>query len=135
MIKKKYKALEILKKIKKKDLISGLSSLSSEKDKLKLIGVELKELLNQSKIQQNQIFIGSQLKNTSNYRENLQEKIEISKNREIHLNKEIDSYLNQISKVKKQEEKIQEKIKDELASQEKTKELRNNQNFRAKNFI
>ena len=135
MIKKKYKALEILKKIKKKDLISGLSSLSSEKDKLKLIGVELKELLNQSKIQQNQIFFGSQLKNTSNYRENLQEKIEISKNREIHLNKEIDSYLNQISKVKKQEEKIKEKIKDELASQEKTKELRNNQNFRAKNFI
>ena len=48
MIKKKYKALEILKKIKKKDLISGLSSLSSEKDKLKLIGVELKELLNLS---------------------------------------------------------------------------------------
>ena len=135
MIKKKYKALEILKKIKKKDLISGLSSLSSEKDKLKLIGVELKELLNQSKIQQNQIFFGSQLKNTSNYRENLQEKIEISKNREIHLNKEIDSYLNQISKVKKKKEKIQEKIKDELASQEKTKELRNNQNFRAKNFI
>ena len=135
MIKKKYKALEILKKIKRKDLISGLSSLSSEKDKLKLIGGELKELLNQSKIQQNQIFIGSQLKNTSNYRENLQEKIEISKNREIHLNKEIDSYLNQISKVKKQEEKIQEKIKDELASQEKTKELRNNQNFRTKNFI
>ena len=135
MIKKKYKALEILKKIKRKDLISGLSSLSSEKDKLKLIGVELKELLNQSKIQQNQIFIGSQLKNTSNYRENLQEKIEISKNREIHLNKEIGSYLNQISKVKKQEEKIQEKIKDELASQEKTKELRNNQNFRTKNFI
>ena len=34
MIKKKYKALEILKKIKRKDLISGLSSLSSEKDKL-----------------------------------------------------------------------------------------------------
>ena len=135
MIKKKYKALEILKKIKRKDLISGLSSLSSEKDKLKLIGVELKELLNQSKIQQNQIFIGSQLKNTSNYRKNLQEKIEISKNREIHLNKEIGSYLNQISKVKKQEEKIQEKIKDELASQEKTKELRNNQNFRTKNFI
>ena len=62
MIKKKYKALEILKKIKRKDLISGLSSLSSEKDKLKLIGGELKELLNQSKIQQNQIFFGSQLK-------------------------------------------------------------------------
>ena len=134
-MKKKYRALEILKKIKKNELISGLSSLSSEKDKLKIIGIELKKLLNQSKIQQNQFFYGSQLKNTSNYRENLQEKIEVSKNREIHLNKEINNYLNQISKVKKQEEKIQEKIKDELVSQEKTKELRNNQNFKTKNFI
>ena len=87
-------------------------------------------MLNQSKIQQNQNFFWfSTKKNTSNYRQNLQEKIEISKNREIHLNKEIDSYLNQISKVKKQEEKIQEKIKDELASQEKTQRIKKKSKF------
>ena len=53
----------------------------------------------------------SQLKQTSSFRENL-EKLEISTNREIHLEKEMNDYLGEINKIKRQREKIDKKIKE-----------------------
>ena len=48
--------------------------------------------------------------NISINRANINEKIEISKNRKLHIEKEISEYVGQISKVNKQQEIIQKKI-------------------------
>ena len=61
-------------------------------------------------------------------------KISISKNRAAHLSKEIDSYLGEINKVNKQQEKINEKINKELVISEKIKEQRESINFKLKNY-
>ena len=97
-MKKKYKVLSLLKKIKKNNLVSSLGTLNNEKKKLEKINLELNELLTSSALKTGEIFFSSQLKNSSSFRQNLSEKIEISRNRENHIDKEISGYIGQIRK-------------------------------------
>ena len=128
-MKKKYQLLSLLKKIKKNKLSSNLNTLNLEKRKLERISEDLKEMLEQSSFVEGEILNSSQLRQMSSFRENLQEKLQISSNREIHLEKEMNNYLSEISKIKKQKEKIEKKIKEESLSIEKMNELRKDHNF------
>lgn len=132
MKKKKYELLGLLKKIKKNKLTSNLNTLNLEKKKLERISDDIKEMLNQSAFNTGEILNSAQLKQTSSFRVNLQEKLEISSNRELHLEKEMNDYLGEISKIKKQREKIDKKIKEEGLIIEKNNELRESQVFKTK---
>jgi len=134
-MKKKYQLLSLLKKIKKNKLSSNLNTLNLEKRKLERISEDLKEMLEQSSFVEGEILNSSQLRQMSSFRENLQEKLQISSNREIHLEKEMNNYLSEISKIKKQKEKIEKKIKEESLSIEKMNELRKDHNFKTKVMI
>jgi hypothetical protein len=134
-MKKKYQLLSLLKKIKKNKLSSNLNTLNLEKRKLERISEDLKEMLEQSSFVEGEILNSSQLRQMSSFRENLQEKLQISSNREIHLEKEMNNYLSEISKIKKQKEKIEKKIKEEALSIEKMNELRKDHNFKTKVMI
>ena len=134
-MKKKYQLLSLLKKIKKNKLSSNLNTLNLEKRKLERISEDLKEMLEQSSFVEGEILNSSQLRQTSSFRENLQEKLQISSNREIHLEKEMNNYLSEISKIKKQKEKIEKKIKEEALLIEKMNELRKDHNFKTKVMI
>lgn len=131
-MKKKYQLLSLLKKIKKNKLSSNLNTLNLEKRKLERISEDLKEMLEQSSFVEGEILNSSQLRQMSSFRENLQEKLQISSNREIHLEKEMNNYLSEISKIKKQKEKIEKKIKEEALLIEKMNELRKDHNFKTK---
>lgn len=132
---KKYQLLNLLKKIKKNKLSLNLNTLSLEKKKLERISEDLKEMLEKSSFNEGEILNSSQLRQTSSFRENLQEKLEISTNREIHLEKEMNDYLGEINKIKKQKEKIDKKIKEEAQMIEKIKDLRKDHNFKTKVMI
>ena len=134
-MKKKYQLLSLLKKIKKNKLSSNLNTLNFEKRKLERISEDLKEMLEQSSFVEGEILNSSQLRQMSSFRENLQEKLQISSNREIHLEKEMNNYLSEISKIKKQKEKIEKKIKEEALLIEKMNELRKDHNFKTKVMI
>ena len=132
MKKKKYELLGLLKKIKKNKLTSNLNTLNLEKKKLERISDDIKEMLDQSAFNSGEILNSAQLRQTSSFRINLQEKLEISSNRELHLEKEMNDYLGEISKIKKQREKIDKKIKEESLIIERNKELRKSQVFKTK---
>ena len=132
MKKKKYELLGLLKKIKKNKLTSNLNTLNLEKKKLERISDDIKEMLDQSSFNTGEILNSAQLRQTSSFRVNLQEKLEISSNRELHLEKEMNDYLGEISKIKKQREKIDKKIKEESLIIEKNNELRKSQIFKTK---
>ena len=134
-MKKKYQLLSLLKKIKKNKLSSNLNTLNLEKRKLERISEDLKEMLEQSSFVEGEILNSSQLRQMSSFRENLQEKLQISSNREIHLAKEMNNYLSEISKIKKKKEKIEKKIKEEALLIEKMNELRKDHNFKTKVMI
>jgi len=134
-MKKKYQLLSLLKKIKKNKLSANLNTLNLEKRKLERISEDLKEMLEQSSFVEGEILNSSQLRQMSSFRENLQEKLQISSNREIHLEKEMNNYLSEISKIKKQKEKIEKKIKEEALLIEKMNELRKDHNFKTKVMI
>ena len=63
------------------------------------------------------------------------EKIEISRNRKFHIEKEITGYVSQISKVNKQQEIIQKKIHEDFIIGQNEKDLKNHQNFKVKNVL
>ena len=132
MKKKKYELLGLLKKIKKNKLTSSLNTLNLEKKKLERISDDIKEMLDKSAFITGEILDSSQLRQTSSFRVNLQEKLEISSNRELHLEKEMNNYLGEINKIKKQKEKIDKKIKEEALIIEKNNELRKSQVFKTK---
>ncbi|MBS91763.1 MAG: hypothetical protein CMM95_01740 [Rickettsiales bacterium] len=134
MKKSKYEILSKLKKIKKNKLVSNLGTLNKEKTKIKKINDELKEMLDESKFVIGETLNSGSLRQVSSFRKNLQEKIDISKNRATHLSKEIDGYLGEINKVNKQQEKINEKIRKEFFISEKTKELKESTNFKVKSY-
>ena len=134
-MKKRYKLLTILKKIKKNSLFNSLGTLNNEKHKLKNINLELQKLLNKSSFKEGSIISSSQLKNNSFFRKDISEKIEISKNRELHIEKEITGYVGQISKVNKQQEIIQKKINEDFIIGQNEKDLKNHQNFKVKNVL
>ena len=134
-MKKKYKLLTILKKIKKNSLFNSLGTLNNEKNKLKNVNLELQKLLDKSSFKEGSIISSSQLKNNSFFREDINEKIEISKNRELHIEKEITGYVSQISKVNKQQEIIQKKIHEDFIIGQNEKDLKNHQNFKVKSAL
>ena len=134
-MKKKYKLLTILKTIKKNSLFNSLGTLNNEKNKLKNINLELQKLLDKSSFEEGSIISSSQLKNNSFFREDVNKKIEISKNRELHIEKEITGYVSQISKVNKQKEIIQKKIHEDFIIGQNEKDLKNHQNFKVKNVL
>ena len=134
-MKKKYKILSLIKKIKKNKLSLSLNTLSIEKKKLGRINNDLKEMLDKSKFTEGEVLNSTQLRQTSSFRQNLQEKIEVSTNRENYLENEMRNYLSDINKIKKQREKIEKKIKEEALILEKISELRKNQNFKSKVII
>ena len=134
-MKKKYKLLTILKKIKKNSLFNSLGTLNNEKNKLKNINLELQKLLDKSSFKEGSIISSSQLKNNSFFREDVNEKIEISKNRELHIEKEITGYVSQISKINKQQEIIQKKIHEDFIIGQNERDLKNHQNFKVKNVL
>ena len=134
-MKKKYKILSLIKKIKKNKLSLSLNTLSIEKKKLGRINNDLKEMLDKSKFTEGEVLNSTQLRQMSSFRQNLQEKIEVSTNRENYLENEMRNYLSDINKIKKQREKIEKKIKEEDLILEKISELRKNQNFKSKVII
>ena len=134
-MKKRYKLLTILKKIKKNSLFNSLGTLNNEKQKLKNINLELQKLLDKSSFKEGSIIGSSQLKNNSFFRKDISEKIEISKNRELHIDKEITGYVSQISQVNKQQEIIQKKIHEDFIIGQNEKDLKNHQNFKVKSVL
>ena len=134
MAKKKYDILSKLKKIRKNKLVSNLGTLNKEQQKLERINSELKDMLDDSKFEIGRTISSGAVRQVSTFRKNLQDKIQVSENREVHLKKEIDTYLNEISKVNKQQEKIEEKKKENLAILEQNKEIRNSIIPRVKNL-
>ena len=92
-------------------------------------------MLDKSKFTEGEVLNSTQLRQTSSFRQNLQEKIEVSTNRENYLENEMRNYLSDINKIKKQKEKIEKKIKEEALILEKISELRKNQNFKSKVII
>ena len=134
-MKKRYKLLTILKKIKKNSLFNSLGTLNNEKQKLKNINLELQKLLDKSSFKEGSIIGSSQLKNNSFFRKDISEKIEISKNRELHIEKEITGYVGQISKVDKQQEIIKKKIHEDFIIRQNEKDLKNHQNFKVKSVL
>ena len=134
-MKKKYKLLAILKKIKKNSLFNSLGTLNNEKNKLENVNLELQKLLEKSSFKEGSVISSSQLKNNSFFRADINEKIEISKNRKLHIEKEITGYVGQISKVNKQQEIIQKKIHEDFIIGQNEKDLKNHQNFKVKNVL
>ena len=134
-MKKKYKLLSILKKIKKNNLFNSLGTLNNEKNKLENVNLELQKLLDKSSFKEGTVISSSQLINNSFFRADINEKIEISKNRKIHLEKEISGYVSQISKVNKQEEIIQKKIHEDFIIGQNEKDLKEHQNFKVKSVL
>ena len=134
-MKKKYKILSLIKKIKKNKLSLSLNTFCIEKKKLGRINNDLKEMLDKSKFTEGEVLNSTQLRQMSSFRQNLQEKIEVSTNRENYLENEMRNYLSDINKIKKQREKIEKKIKEEALILEKISELRKNQNFKSKVII
>ena len=105
MKKKKYDILVKIKKINKSKLVNNLNNLNNEKGKLEDITDYLEKTLKSSQPSSEEIS-GVQLRQISNFNEELIKKLEVSKNRYRHLNNEINSNLEQINKIEKQREKI-----------------------------
>ena len=63
-------------------------------------------MLDKSKFTEGEVLNSTQLRQTSSFRQNLQEKIEVSTNRENYLENEMRNYLGDINKIKKQREKL-----------------------------
>ena len=134
-MKKRYKLLTILKKIKKNNLFNSLGTLNDEKNKLENVSLELKKLLDKSSFKEGSVINSAQLKNNSFFREDINQKIEISRNRKFHIEKEISGYVSQISKVNKQQEVIQKKIQEDFIIRQNENDLKNHQNFKVKNIL
>ena len=132
MKKNKYDRLFTFKKLKKNKLEINLSTLNSEKKKIEDINNNLKKIMQSSDFSEGELISSSSLKQASNFRINLQEKIDISSNRKQHLKNEIKSYLLEINKIKKQQEKILKKRNTELLIKEQNNELKLQEDFRNK---
>ncbi len=106
----KFDLLMVMKKIKHNKSMLGLDALNKEKQKLHKIKKDLNFMIENSKFKKNELLTSSQLRQISNYQSGLQNKLNITNNREKHLSKEISSNISQISKLNKQKDKIQKKI-------------------------
>ena len=123
MKKKTYNLLLLKKKISKNQSFKEISSLSKEKDKNSNAVKSLNDLLNNSKSNLGELMTSGDLKNMSYFQEEIRKRVEISKSRENFLQAEIKSKMKELSKIKKQEEVVKNKIKDidYLSNEEKEK--------------
>ena len=123
MKKKTYNLLLLKKKISKNQSFKEISSLSKEKDKNRNAVKSLNDLLNKSKSNIGELMTSSDLKNMSYFQDEIRKRVEISKSRENFLQAEIKSKMKELSKIKKQEEVVKNKIKDidYLSNEEKEK--------------
>lgn len=123
MKKKTYNLLLLKKKISKNQSFKEISSLSKEKDKNRNAVKSLNDLLNNSKSNIGELMTSGDLKNMSYFQEEIRKRVEISKSRENFLRAEIKSKMKELSKIKKQEDVVKNKIKDidYLSNEEKEK--------------
>ena len=123
MKKKTYNLLLLKKKISKNQSFKEISSLSKEKDKNRNAVKSLNDLLNKSKSNIGELMTSSDLKNMSYFQDEIRKRVEISKSREHFLQAEIKSKMKELSKIKKQEDVVKNKIKDidYLSNEEKEK--------------
>ena len=123
MKKKTYNLLLLKKKISKNQSFKEISSLSKEKDKNRNAVKSLNDLLNNSKSNLGELMASGDLKNMSYFQEEIRKRVEISKSRENFLQAEIKSKMKELSKIKKQEDVVKNKIKDidYLSNEEKEK--------------
>ena len=123
MKKKTYNLLLLKKKISKNQSFKEISSLSKEKDKNRNAVRSLNDLLNNSKSNIGELMTSGDLKNMSYFQDEIRKRVEISKSRENFLQAEIKSKMKELSKIKKQEEVVKNKIKDidYLSNEEKEK--------------
>ena len=111
MKKKTYNLLLLKKKISKNQSFKEISSLSKEKDKNSNAVKSLNDLLNNSKSNIGELMTSGDL-NMSNFQDEIRKRVEMSKSREHFLQAEIKSKMKELSKIKKQEEVVKNKIKD-----------------------
>ena len=123
MKKKTYNLLLLKKKISKNQSFKEISSLSKEKDKNRNAVKSLNDLLNNSKSSIGDLMTSGDLKNMSYFQDEIRKRVEISKSREHCLQAEIKSKMKELSKIKKQEDVVKNKIKDidYLSNEEKEK--------------
>ncbi len=123
MKKKTYNLLLLKKKISKNQSFKEISSLSKEKDKNSNAVKSLNDLLNNSKSNIGELMTSGDLKNMSYFQDEIRKRVEMSKSREHFLQAEIKSKMKELSKIKKQEEVVKNKIKDidYLSNEEKEK--------------
>ena len=123
MKKKTYNLLLLKKKISKNQSFKEISSLSKEKDKNRNAVKSLNDLLNNSKSNLGELMTSGDLKNMSYFQDEIRKRVEMSKSREHFLQAEIKSKMKELSKIKKQEDVVKNKIKDidYLSNEEKEK--------------
>ena len=123
MKKKIYNLLLLKKKISKNQSFKEISSLSKEKDKNTNAVKSLNELLVSSNSNIGELITSGDLKNISNFQGEIRKRVEMSKSREHFLQVEIKSKVKELSKIKKQEDVVKNKIKDidYLSNEEKEK--------------
>ena len=123
MKKKIYNLLLLKKKISKNQSFKEISSLSTEKDKNTNAVKSLNELLVSSNSNIGELITSGDLKNISNFQGEIRKRVEMSKSREHFLQVEIKSKVKELSKIKKQEDVVKNKIKDidYLSNEEKEK--------------
>ena len=134
MKKCKYDLFLILKKLNKLKLLNNLSTLNDEKSKITLIKKTLIEMLSDNNSSDLEEQFGSDIKAKAFFRENLMNKLELSNNRESHINNEIKENLSEIGKIEKQKEKINTRKKINKIKIDNLSELRKENFFRSKNI-
>ena len=113
MKKNKYDLFLILKKLNKFKLLNNLSALNEEKSKINLVKKTLIEMLSEKSTSDSKEEFGSDIKAMASFRASLMNKLEISSNREGHINNEIKENLSEIGKIEKQKETINLRKEDE----------------------
>ena len=123
MKKTKFDLLLMLKKLKKNKSLANLNFLNVEEKKLSKIQVSLGELLKTSELPKNILLSSIQIRQISNYQNQLQEKLTITHNRNQYIKNEIKNNLMELSKINKQKENIEKKITENKKEIKELKEI------------
>ena len=135
MKKNKYDTFLVLKKLKKNKLLHNLNTLNIEKNKVQLVRETLNEMIDSTDLNKVEESYGLDLKVNANFRQSLLNKLEISSNRAVHLQNEINYNLSEIGKIEKQKQKIREKKKLTDLKKEKLLDMKKDNYFRPKNQV